>query len=403
VTDAENKRDELLLELARLKRRIADVETELGIGSSSRVLPHASAPTPISEHSLAAWQLLEDYGMDFFSVHAANGDYLYASPNCQRLFGWSADQLVGQSAYQFFHQEDLAEIARDHAAHDRSASRGVRYRLQCGDGSYRWVETRSAPHRSDQGVEQIVCVTRDVHEQRKAEEQVATATQLLQRTQQATLVGNLIGVYSHELNNPLAAAMGLLDEAMAIGEVGQLGHAIQQALMRIRDTLRELLLLLDEPSDEPEVVDLPSCIRRIADLLTTGANRTLRAELEPAAVVADKQRLCHALYNVLVAHLHGTQGTAGPFDLPLAVACRAEAGLAMVEVASHSTKPLEVMRADVLAVVRGGEFMTGVPLKLAAKIVTELGGHLVTQAKPGGGLLTRISLGLAPAALSRDR
>ncbi len=93
------------------------------------------------------------------SVHAANGDYVWVSSNCQNLFGWRPEDLVGRSAYELFDPEDIARIAEDHARHVRGELGAVRYRLKCVDGSFCWVETRS---RSSPDGDYIVAITRDV-------------------------------------------------------------------------------------------------------------------------------------------------------------------------------------------------------------------------------------------------
>ena len=149
-TDARN---ELLLRLGLLKREIHAVEENLGL---SRPLAGSGIP-PASGDS--AHQLIVELSADLISIHEANGDYIWVSPNCEGLFGWRQEQLVGHSAYELFHPEDVRRIAEDHSRHGTGAAGAVRYRLRCGSGAYRWVETRS---KASSDGHYIVAITRDV-------------------------------------------------------------------------------------------------------------------------------------------------------------------------------------------------------------------------------------------------
>lgn len=142
--------------LAQLQSELAALETKLGIRKQDR--PRGSMP-PSAESTLA--DLIRSYSTDFLSVHTIDGIYVYASPNAIDLFGLHAEELIGRQAYDFFHPDDLEEIARDHAAHlDQVEDRRIRYRLIPHKGRARWVETRS---RSTPDGQHIVCLTRDIH------------------------------------------------------------------------------------------------------------------------------------------------------------------------------------------------------------------------------------------------
>ena len=150
-------RKELLLRLGRLKQQVRELEDELHLVKPAG-LP--SLPAAVQETMSC---LITEYSADLLSVHAMDGEYAFASPNCERFFGWTSAELLGRSAYEFFHPDDLERIAADHAMHGQDgADPCVTYRLRCRSGDYRWVETRS---RSTADGRYIVCITRDVHTQ----------------------------------------------------------------------------------------------------------------------------------------------------------------------------------------------------------------------------------------------
>ncbi|HEY8022472.1 MAG TPA: GGDEF domain-containing protein [Thermoanaerobaculia bacterium] len=106
-------------------------------------------------------RLITEYSTDLISIHRANGDYAYVSPNSEAFFGWKAEELIGRSAYALFHPADLKRISGDHAKNFKQGEKPrVRYRLRTAAGRYRWVESRSRP---TEDMAYLVIVTRDIH------------------------------------------------------------------------------------------------------------------------------------------------------------------------------------------------------------------------------------------------
>ncbi len=161
AVDHDEDQDEAMRELIALERRCAELRGALGL--EHRLFP--AALTPSAER--AAHALVAEFATDFLSVHAADGSYLWASPACRRLFGWEPAALVGRSAYDFFHPEDLERLASNHSQHvDADVADAVEYRFRMADGGHRWVETHSTNCKDSRGVPQIVCMTRDVSARR---------------------------------------------------------------------------------------------------------------------------------------------------------------------------------------------------------------------------------------------
>lgn len=152
---AQDGRPALLLLLGQLKREARELEERLGL-SSEAPIPQLPAGVESRMHRLIA-----ESSADLLSVHAPNGDYVFVGAHCEAFFGWKAEQLLGHSAYEFFHPADLERIAADHAKHFEPAEAPqVQYRIRCASGRYRWVETRSC---STGNPGYLVCITRDIH------------------------------------------------------------------------------------------------------------------------------------------------------------------------------------------------------------------------------------------------
>lgn len=119
------------------------------------------------------FRLLAENSTDMISQHTPEGIYLYASPACRRLLGYEPEDLIGQSAYEFFHPDDLGEIRKTHGAIlDSPESYTVTYRIRRKDGEYIWFETtcRTIQDAQTGTVQEIHCASRDITDRKRAEE-----------------------------------------------------------------------------------------------------------------------------------------------------------------------------------------------------------------------------------------
>lgn len=120
------------------------------------------------------FRLLAENSTDMISRHTPEkGTFLYASPACQTLLGYAPEELVGYSAYEFFHPDDLAQIRTSHATIlELPVTYTVAYRHRCKDGHYLWLETTCHTIRDQQtdAVVEIQSASRDITERKRAEE-----------------------------------------------------------------------------------------------------------------------------------------------------------------------------------------------------------------------------------------
>lgn len=90
------------------------------------------------------YRMLAENSTDLISRHTADGVYIYASPASKTLLGYEPEELVGSSAYDFFHPDDLKEIKESHSfVLDEQGAYTVSYRIRRKDGTYTWFETTS--------------------------------------------------------------------------------------------------------------------------------------------------------------------------------------------------------------------------------------------------------------------
>jgi PAS domain S-box-containing protein len=124
------------------------------------------------------YRLLAENSTDLISRHTPDGIYIDASPACRTLLGYEPEELIGRSAYELFHPEDLVQIRNCHSdILNLPQVSTVSYRIRRRDGAYIWFETTShAIRHADTGtVTEIVAVSRNCTDRQQALEAVQQA------------------------------------------------------------------------------------------------------------------------------------------------------------------------------------------------------------------------------------
>ncbi len=172
--------DELHVKLAlmelRAKRRIrwSTLETELR-SSENR------------------YRLLAEHATDMISRHTPDGTYTFASPASRRLLGYEPEELVGRSAYDFFHPEDKPMVRESHdGLLEMPDVATVEYRIRKKNGDYIRCETTSQTVRNEESgeVESIIAVSRRRREDPRAREVADRCRRELRDTQRLARIGS---------------------------------------------------------------------------------------------------------------------------------------------------------------------------------------------------------------------
>lgn len=155
-----------------------------------------------AEHALreseTRYRILAENVSDMISRHMPDGTYTYVTPSALTITGYSPEELVGQSAYVFFHPDDVASIQHAHQTVFRySPVVTIIYRLRCKSGAYVWLETTSHLIKDPLTGEalEIISVSRDVSERKTTEDALIA---LSQRLDLATRSGR-IGIWEWDI------------------------------------------------------------------------------------------------------------------------------------------------------------------------------------------------------------
>src|SRR5215217_4864336 len=140
-----------------------------------------------SHESEELYRLLADNSIDLISKHTPEGLYTYASPACRSLLGYEPEELIGRSAREFVHPDDLERTRTTHpliAQHRDSHT--VTYRIRRKDGSYVWFETtiRGARQPGTDELTETIAVSRDITDRKRVEAELRESQEALRKSEQ---------------------------------------------------------------------------------------------------------------------------------------------------------------------------------------------------------------------------
>ncbi|WP_414550336.1 EAL domain-containing protein [Anabaena sp. CCY 0017] len=120
------------------------------------------------------YRLLAENTNDLVCLHDLNGQYLYVSPSCEFLLGYSHDEMLKQDIYSFIHPDDRDRIYQEiHTTVVGEKPTPITYRTLQKQGNYIWFETLTKPIVDNTGqIVQLQTTSRDVTERIQVQNQL---------------------------------------------------------------------------------------------------------------------------------------------------------------------------------------------------------------------------------------
>jgi PAS domain S-box-containing protein len=222
-------------------------------------------------------QRIFETSQDLILVTDSAGNFVQVSPSSMIILGYTPAEMIGHSAIEFIHPDDL-ETTRDEM---RSARRGqqtrnfeTRYVHKNGQAvMLTWMGAWSEP------VRRHFFVGRDMTEKLAAEAQFRQA-------QKMEAIGQLTGGVAHDFNNILTVitgTIGILNDAIADKpQLVTIAKMIDEAAERGAGLTRHLLAFARKQPLQPREVDVNALVLETAKLLQP----TLGEQIEVAPLLA---------------------------------------------------------------------------------------------------------------------
>ena len=215
---------------------------------------------------------------DLILVTDTAGNFIQVSPSAMTIIGYDPAEMIGHSAVEFIHPDDLESTRNEMRAARRGQNkRNFETRYVHKDGraiALNWTGTWSEP------VRRHFFIGRDLTEKQAADAQIRQA-------QKMDAVGQLTGGVAHDFNNILTVitgTIGILEEAVADQpDLVAIARLIDEAAERGANLTKHLLAFARKQPLQPAEVDVNRLALEAAKLL----HPTLGEHIEITPMLAD--------------------------------------------------------------------------------------------------------------------
>ena len=202
---------------------------------------------------------------DVITILDANGVIHFASPACEKIVGYSVEEMEGQQTFAFVHPEDLGRVREifENLMRDSHAKETFEYRFKKSDGEWIHIESIGINLLENPSVRGIVVNSRDVSDRRLLTEQ-------LRHSQKMDSIGRLAGGIAHDFNNILTAIQGYADLALMEENPNSLKDYLQEisiAANRAASLTGQLLAFSRQQVIQLKLIDVNQVIAEMSMML----------------------------------------------------------------------------------------------------------------------------------------
>jgi PAS domain S-box-containing protein len=227
------------------------------------------------------------------------------SPVSTALLGWTPEEMVGHSIFDFILPEDRAATYRalDKAVQGPLEQLENRYRHK--EGGFRWMSWVAMPEGAS-----VYATGRHITAQKDAAEALQRTEEQLRQAQKMEAVGQLTGGIAHDFNNLLTGITGsleMLETRLAQGRLDAMPRyvdAAQGAAKRAASLTQRLLAFSRRQTLDPRSVNVNRLIGDMEDLIRRTTGPAIELEVVGAAglwaTLVDPNQLENALLNLCI-------------------------------------------------------------------------------------------------------
>ena len=392
----------------------------------------SAIPAPTGEGSMPAARVCDplhilgedklhrviDTALDGMIVIDASGTVLLYNAACERLFGYSAQEVLGNNVRMLMTQTDrkshdtyIRNYLRSGTAKVIGIGRDVTGRRK--DGSTVPMRLSVGELRDDAGAPFFIGTLHDLTERLRARARIEELQSELMQVARASAVGEMGSALSHELTQPLSAVVGFVEASAALirrgdGETPEVHEYMDQAVaqaLRAGGVVRMMREFTGRGDTERTVEDINAVVEEICELATLGmASDGIDLELNLAPglprVLIDHVQIQQVVLN-LVRNGIDALGDCGIGTITVATAPGSD--MVEVEVADDGPGlPEEVRERLFEPFVSTKPDGIGIGLSICRTIVEAHGGTIALDTGTRRGTRFRFSVPVFEAASTRD-
>jgi len=339
--------------------------------------------------------LLESFP-DLILVVGLDGRYGFVSSRIRDLLGRAPAELLGKKVDDAEQEQSPEFVALYHDVSTGAKKFGFcEFGARHRDGSWRTMRANASPLFDAEGKASGVIVSvRDITVEKKLEQQIIQSERL-------AAMGQMIGGFAHELNNPLTSIMGVA-ELLQEGEQAETTRKqlvmLQQQARRAADIVQNLMYFSRPPAPGRGPINLSELVQRTLHLHTYSLrknNITVDYLPEPSlpVITGDSHQLMQIFLNLI---LNAEQAMREARDRGT-LRIRLEKSSKSVAIIFQDDGP--GIAADVLPNIFDPFYTTkrpgrgtGLGLSICKAILREHGGEIEASSGPGGGAVFKVTL-----------
>jgi two-component system cell cycle sensor histidine kinase/response regulator CckA len=259
----------------------------------------------------ARFRIMTERGSDVAILLRSDGTIVAEGPSQHHVLGYQPGELVGRSAFDMVHPDDLAQATarwQSVLAQPGVDIRTNEYRVRHANGTWLYVESIVRNLLGDPGVNAVLVNSRDISDRRAAMEALRATEEQYRQAQKMEAVGRLAGGIAHDFNNLFTTIQGytrlLFDELGADSPLRADLEQVQQGAERAANLTSQLLAFSRRQFLQPRVLNLNEGIVALHDMLARLAGERIRIalNLDPAigSVHADPGQIDQVVVNLVV-------------------------------------------------------------------------------------------------------
>lgn len=346
--------------------------------------------------------LLESFP-DLILVIDLEERYSFVSSRIRDLLGYKPEDLLGKKMEELQdYSPEFVALCRD-VRQDRKLFGFCEYGARHRDGSWRTMRASASPlFDATSRLSGVIVSVRDITVEKKMEQQIIQSERL-------AAMGQMIGGFAHELNNPLTSILGV-SELLQEGETRESPlkqlNMLQQQARRAAEIVQNLMYFSRPPAPGKTAINLSELVQRTLHLHAYSLRKSnitvdflQEASLPP--VVGDPHQLMQVFLNLILNAEQAIRDTRDRGTL------RIRLGRAENSITATFQDDGPGISPDILPNIFDPFYTTkrpgrgtGLGLSICKAILREHGGNVEAASGPGGGAVFTVTLPAAAAGLT---